>query len=262
MVTVIMGIYNCADTLAEALDSLLVQTYQDFRVVMCDDGSTDNTYHVANEYVTRHPEKFVLLKNDTNKGLNHTLNRCLEIADTKYVARMDGDDISLPERFAKEVEFLEAHPEIAIVSTPMVYFDEEGDFREGKNRGVYIQPIDFLRGTPFSHGPCMVRREAMMAVRGYSESPEHQRVEDYHLWFKMYAAGYRGYILKEPLYRMRDNRHAIRRRSWKNRVNEYKVRREGYAMLNLPCIKRLWMFQPLIVGLVPSPLYKLLHRLG
>lgn len=71
-ISVIMGIYNCASTLPEALDSLLAQTYQGFKVIMCDDGSTDNTYEVASKYADKH-NNFILIKNDRNEGLNYTL---------------------------------------------------------------------------------------------------------------------------------------------------------------------------------------------
>ena len=74
-ISVLMGIYNCADTLSESLDSLLNQTYQNFVVIMCDDGSKDNTYEVARDYADRYPEKFLLLKNEKNMGLNFTLNK-------------------------------------------------------------------------------------------------------------------------------------------------------------------------------------------
>lgn len=69
-ISVIMGIYNCAPTLAEALDSLLAQTYQGFKVIMCDDGSKDNTFELAQTYVDRFPDKFILIRNDKNMGLN------------------------------------------------------------------------------------------------------------------------------------------------------------------------------------------------
>ena len=97
-ISVIMGIYNCASTLVEALDSLYAQTYQDFKIILCEDGSTDDTFEVAQQYASRH-DNIVLIRNDKNMGLNYTLNRCLELVDTEYVARMDGDDISLPTRF-------------------------------------------------------------------------------------------------------------------------------------------------------------------
>lgn len=260
-ISVIMGIYNCAPTLAEALDSLLAQTYQEFKVIMCDDGSNDKTVEVAQSYVDRYPEKFFLIKNERNMGLNYTLNHCLQYVDTEYTARMDGDDISLPARFEKEVAFLDEHSEIAIVSTPMIYFDESGDFRIGGGGDRFPGKNDFVKGTPFCHAPCMVRTEAYRAVGGYSVNPKLLRVEDYHLWFKMYAKGYRGYILPEPLYKMRDDRHATARRTWRNRLNEFHVRRLGYSMLSIHWHRRICMFRPIALALMPSVLYNFLHRM-
>ena len=194
-----MGIYNCASTLQEALDSLYTQTFQDFEIILCDDGSKDNTYEIALENQKQH-SNIVLLRNECNMGLNKTLNNCLAVAKGEYIARMDGDDISLPTRFEKEADFLDTHSEYAIVSTPMIYFDEQGEFRRGVVKNQMPGKYDFIKGSPFCHAPCMVRREAYLAVNGYSEDKRLLRVEDYHLWFKMYAAGYRGYILLEPLY--------------------------------------------------------------
>ena len=259
-ISVIMGIYNCAQTLPEALDSLLAQTYQGFKVIMCDDGSTDNTIDVAKRYSDTYPEKFILIKNKRNMGLNHTLNHCLEYADTEYVARMDGDDISLPERFEKEIEYLDRHPGIAIVSTPMIYFDEDGEFRRGGGKGHYPDKNNFINGTPFCHAPCMVRSEAYKVVGGYTVDKRLLRVEDYHLWFKMYAEGFRGYMMAEPLYMMRDDRNAIARRTWRNRLNEVYVRRIGYRMLGIPWYKRLYQYRPILVGLLPACIYNYLHR--
>lgn len=260
-ISVIMGIYNCAPTLAEALDSLLAQTYQGFKVIMCDDGSKDNTVEVAQSYVESYPEKFILIKNEKNMGLNYTLNHCLEYADTEYVARMDGDDISLPTRFQKEIDFLDSHHVYSIVSTPMIYFDEHGEFRVGGNGiGYEVNKDSFISGTPFCHAPCMVRTEAYTAVGGYSVDPRLLRVEDYHLWFKMYSKGFIGINLGEPLYKMRDDRHAVARRTWQNRINEFHVRRIGYSMISIPWYKRFWMFRPIIVGLMPNCIYNLLHQ--
>lgn len=258
-ISVIMGIYNCAPTLAEALDSLLEQTYQGFKVIMCDDGSKDNTVEIAQKYVDKYPDKFILIRNERNMGLNYTLNHCLEYADTEYVARMDGDDLSLPERFMQEIEFLDMHPEYAIVSGPMTYFDEQGEFRRGKGFGE-VSKMSFIKGTPFCHAPCMVRKEAYDKVGGYTVDRKLLRVEDYHLWFKMYAAGFKGWNLSEPIYAMRDDRNAKLRRSWRNRLNEFHVKRIGYSMLSIPWHKRIWMLRPILTGLLPQKSYLFLHR--
>lgn len=259
-ISVIMGIYNCASTLGEALDSLLAQTNHDWKVIMCDDGSTDNTYKIAQKYVTEHPNEMILIKNESNKGLNYTLNHCLKYADTEYVARMDGDDISLPERFEKEIEFLDNNKEFSFVSSPMIYFDENGDFKEGGGVGE-PQLSQFAKGTPFCHAPCMVRKEAYDAVGGYSVDDKLLRVEDWHLWIKMYSKGYKGYVLDEPLYMMRDDRNAYSRRKFKFRINEARVSAFAIKSLKLSPKYYIWVLRPIIVGLLPKAIYNMLHKM-
>ena len=122
-VSVIMGIYNCASTLDESIGSILNQSYSNWELIMCDDGSMGDTYQKALFYKKKYGDRIILLRNEHNMGLNYTLNKCLEVATGDYVARMDGDDISLPTRFEKEVRYLEEHSEMAIVSTPMIFFD-------------------------------------------------------------------------------------------------------------------------------------------
>lgn len=258
-ISVIMGIYNCASTLAEALDSLLNQSYQGFKVIMCDDGSSDDTYKIAEDYVKLYPNKFILIKNEKNMGLNYTLNHCLEYVDTEYVARMDGDDISLPTRFEKEINFLDSHPQFAIVSTTMIYFDEWGIFHNRPIDDKNPKDVDFANGSPFCHAPCMVRTEAYKAVGGYSIDNKLLRVEDYHLWIKMYAKGFRGHIIGEPLYKMRDDRNAMIRRTWRNRINETYVRFLAFKYLSIPFYKFFFILRPIIVGLLPKRLYLYLH---
>ena len=253
-----MGIYNCAPYLEEALNSLYAQTFQDFEIVLCEDGSPDDTYEVARRYAEKRPN-IKLLRNETNKGLNYTLNRCLALAEGEYIARMDGDDISLSERFAAEVDFLDTHPEYAIVSTPMMHFDEGGVFRIGK--GGYEPDLTvFPKHVPFCHAPCMVRREAYLAVGGYTVSERLLREEDYDLWIKMYQKGYRGYNLSEPLYMMRDDRNAFKRRSIQARKNEAYVKYLAVKKLNLPFWYYVHCFKPLILGIMPEWLYRKLHN--
>ena len=258
-VTVIIGIYNCATTLVEALDSLYTQTFQDFKIVLCEDGSSDNTYQVAEEYALKH-DNILLLRNEKNLGLNVTLNRCLEHVDTEYVARMDGDDISLPTRFEKEVKFLDGHPEFAFVSSPMIYFDDRGDFRVGKATPEPRKEA-FLYGRTFCHAPVMIRHEAYKAVGGYSVSKYLLRVEDQHLWLKLYKKGFRGYNLSEPLYKMRDDRNATIRRGFVTRRNEALMR-----MRICKTFKMKWwhyvesIFLPLLKWLAPSSIYEHFHR--
>ena len=258
-ISVIMGIYNCAETLQEALDSLYTQTFQGFEIILCDDGSRDETYEIALENQKCH-HNIVLLKNEHNMGLNYTLNRCLSVAKGKYIARMDGDDISLSDRFEKEYKFLESHKEYAIVSCPMKYFDEDGVFKVGQISKNVPEKSDFVKGTPFCHAPCMVLKKAYLDVGGYSESPKLLRVEDYHLWMKMYMKGYKGFRLNEVLYMMRDDRSATLRRNFSNRRNEAYVKFLICKNFHLSLINYVWCLKPILIWMMPTFLYDKLHR--
>lgn len=254
-----MGIYNCENTLQEAVECILKQTYTNWELILCDDGSSDNTCSLAKKFVEAYPAKVKLLRNEINRGLNYTLNRCLREATGEYIARMDADDRCSPERFAIEVQALNEEPEIAIVSTDMEFFDDTGIW--GRiSHPEYPQCKDFLAGSPFCHAPCMVRKEAFDAVEGYSESPWLLRVEDYHLWMKMYQAGFKGKNLPIPLYQMRDDRNAYSRRKFHYRINEAYVRMLVVKELKLPFIGFVCALRPVLVGLLPDKIYDVLHK--
>ncbi|MDD6072414.1 MAG: glycosyltransferase [Clostridiales bacterium] len=258
-VSVISGIYNCSGTLSEAIECILNQSYTNWELILCDDGSTDNTYEIAKDYARRYPEKIFLLKNDKNRGLNYTLNHCLQYASGEYIARMDGDDHCSKERFEKELEVFDTEPDLAIVSTDMVYFDESGIWGrighpDDPERG------DFPHESPFCQAPCMVKKEAYDAVNGYTVDNRLLRVEDYHLWIKMYASGFRGKNIHELLYQMRDDRNAYRRRKFKYRWNEAYVKYLAVKELDLPKWMLIYALRPIITGLMPDFLYNWLHK--
>lgn len=255
-----MGIYNCEATLVEALDSLYAQTYKGFKVILCDDGSSDNTYQVASDYASNH-ENIILLKNRKNLKLAATLNHCLEYADTEYVARMDGDDISLPTRFEKEISFLDEHPEYAIVSTPMIYFDENGDWKHGIAK-EYPQKIDFIWGSPFCHAPCMMRTEALRNIGGYTDNKYTIRMEDYYLWYKFYKAGYIGYNIQEQLYKMRDDQAAIERRKIGVKRRFYGMKTDIEVLKGLGISPIYWFrtLRNIPIMLMPQSIYLFFHK--
>lgn len=258
-VSVLMGIFNCQDTLAEAVDSILSQIFSDWQLVLCDDGSSDDTFALAVSLQQNDPERIVLLRNERNMGLNYTLNHCLGAATGQYIARMDADDVSLPERFERQVAFLDDHPELAVVSAGMDLFDESGTW------GQIFYPEnpsnrDLMYRTPFAHAPSMVRADALRAVGGYSEEKRLIRVEDYHLWYKMYKAGYRGHNLQTVLYRCRDDRAAQGRRKFRYRINETYVKWLVFWDLR-PGISTLpYLLRPVLTGLLPQGLYSKLHK--
>ena len=257
-ISVIMAVYNCANTLQEALDSLYCQSYKKFKIILCDDGSTDDTLLIAEHNAAKH-KNVVLIKNETNKGLNYSLNHCLQYADTEFCARMDGDDISLPVRFEKELAFLESNSEYAVVSTPMIYFDDNGEFRRGVGCGEILK-TNFLHGTPICHAPCMFRTDVVKSVGGYADGEEYRRVEDYHLWFKLFSKGYKLFELDECLYKMRDDRNAKNRRRWIGRRNTFTLMNKGFRMIGLPWWSHIFSLRPIITYLLPDFVYTYFHK--
>lgn len=258
-ISILMGIYNCAATLPEAIDSILAQTYTNWELIMCDDGSKDNTIEVAMEYVAGYSDKIKLLKNEKNMGLNFTLNKCLEHATGEYIARMDGDDSCSCLRFEKEIEYLEDHLEYSLVSCHMELYDESGVFGVVKYK-ENPELKDFLKASQFCHAGCMIRAEVLRALGGYTVSDKFLRVEDYELWVRLYLAGYRGYNLQEVLYSMRDDRNAFKRRTFKSRVNESRVIKKICKEGKLDLFNYYYILIPILKWFMPRFLYRWLHR--
>lgn len=258
-ISVLMGIYNCATTLEQAVQSIQNQTYSNWELILCDDGSVDDTYEVAAD-LAKNDSRIILIRNEKNCGLNLTLNRCLEIATGEYVARMDGDDDCINDRFAKQVNFLELNSEFDIVSSSMIFFDENGMW--GKNTvKEFPTAEDVVTGSPICHAPVMMRKSCMDAVSGYTVDQRMLRVEDVNLWIKLYAAGYRCYNIQEPLYRMRNDKNALNRRKYKYRINSTYVRLKGCKMLNLGITCYIKSFQPMLNGLVPAKLRATIRKI-
>ena len=263
-ISIIMGIYNCENTLREAIDSIISQTYTNWCFIICDDASEDRSLEIAQAYEKNDPKKFMVIKNEENLGLNATLNKCLALSDGEYIARMDGDDISVPERFEKEVILLNNHPEYALVSSHMITFDQRGEW------GCVTtlekpQKKDFPTHVPvFCHAPSMIRRKAFLDVKGYTENPRLLRVEDYHLWYKLYAKGYVGYNIQEPLYKMRDDRNALHRRTISARMNGIYATFLGFKMLKLPTWMYVYAVKNAVLEtikiIIPDGLYEILHK--
>jgi len=253
-VSILMGIYNCASTLPRAIESILAQTYGQWELILCDDASTDDTYAVALQYAQRYPEKIVLLKNETHSYLAYSLNRCLAAAKGELVARMDGDDISCPDRLQKQVAFLHEHPEVVLVGTAM------RRMIDGKEYGVPIccpsRPDRFSprSSTVFNHATIMAYKHVYDALGGYTVLPRTERGQDLDLWFRFLHAGYCGANMDDVLYIVCEDAQTLKRRTLRNRWRVFQTTMYGYRLLSYPWH---WYFRPffgLCKALVPDRL--------
>jgi glycosyltransferase EpsE len=231
-VSIIMATYNCADTVAEAIESIVNQNYPHWELIICDDASTDNTVNIIQSYAKANPAQIILLSNECNSKLSYSLNRCLDAARGEYIARMDADDLSSPNRIEQQADFLDRNPNIQVVGTTMRRFNDKGlhDLVESPQS----PNTKYLRhGVPFSHATIMMRRQPFLSLR-YNTSNRTVRGQDYDLWFRFFAAGFTGQNLSEPLYLVREDESALRRRTAKTRFNSWRTAMIGLKSLEAP----------------------------
>lgn len=258
-VSVVMGIYNCEKTLKESIDSLLNQSYEFFEIILCEDGSKDNTLQIAKEYVRNYPKKIRLIQNETNKGLAYSLNRCIAISKGEYIARMDADDISHKDRFEKQMSYLESHPECALVGSQAFLFNDNGIWGIRKTKSDPFKK-DFLFGSQFIHPTIIIKKAILNQIGNYAVSKATLRAEDYDLFMRLYAAGYEGHNMQDILLNYREDGTTFKKRAFKYRLDEAKVRYDGFKKMKLLPLGLLYVLKPLIVGLIPQKVLMLFRH--
>ena len=184
--SVLLPVYNGASHLREAIESILSQTYADFELIVIDDGSTDDSLSILEEYADSRIRVF----SHTNRGLAASLNRAIGLAKGRYVARQDQDDVSLPQRFEKQVRFLKEHPTAGMVGTWARIL--AGNAETGR---VHRHPSDnatlkfaLMFDNPFVHSSMMIRKSVFDSVGVYTTDPSRQPPEDYELWSRIARA--------------------------------------------------------------------------
>jgi len=199
-ISVLIAVHNCYQFIGQALDSIYNQTFQDFELVIVDDASTDKTSEVI---LKKKDSRTVVYRNDQNLGLTKSLNIGIKLCRGEFVARMDADDISYPQRFEKQIRFFESHPDAIVLGSWCDRIDEAGN-----KIGAYdTQPTEaeqlkqeLLRFNSIAHGTAMVRRYAIVKAGGYRE--DYKRSQDHDLWLRLSEIG-NLYNLPEHLYALR-----------------------------------------------------------
>ena len=204
VVSVVMSVYNCQRYLAEAVESILAQTLRQFEFIIIDDGSTDGSGAMLKEYAERDPR--VRLVSRANKGLTKSLNEGIALSRGRYIARMDADDVALPERFAEQVRWLDEHPDYAAVGSDVQQIDGDGNPLPGPEIPLAHELIekDLLQGKggALRHPALMVRREVLVAINGYEE--RYITAQDLDLYLRI---GERGKLANLPKVLLRYRIH-------------------------------------------------------
>lgn len=258
LISILMGAFNCADTLETAVKSIQNQTYTNWEFIICDDCSTDNTWDVLKGLAAKE-SRMHILRNNQNMRLAYSLNHCLKHVHGKYIARMDADDESLPTRFEKQVQFLEEHPEIDLVGTGRIIFDENGNETIQYGNGL-VNKSQLLYGSPFVHPTIMMKADVLKVLHGYRVSEATARAEDLDLWYRLFQHGFCGYNLEEPLYRYRETLNDYKKRTVKAAAGTVRVMLDGYKRLGFPWYVYPLALKPLISALVPDKVMKKYHQ--
>jgi glycosyltransferase involved in cell wall biosynthesis len=214
-VSVVMPVYNAARHLPQAIESILDQTFREFEFIIVDDHSTDETADILSRY-GQLDSRIRVIRNAQNMRVAHSLNRGCETARSELIARMDGDDISLPERFERQVAFLDAHPQVGVLGTQTVFIEKDGQFSrqaEWQKPTLHNDLVwCLLHSTPLCHPSVMMRTQCLREVGGYDPSYPN---EDMKLWAEM-AFITRLANLDDVLlyYRMPSIKHSQRFRYW------------------------------------------------
>lgn len=255
-----MGVYNIENEkiLRTSINSILNQTYKDIEFIICDDGSTDDTYYIL-EQICKSDSRIKLIKNSVNMRASGARNRCLKEAKGEFIAIMDADDYSLPERLESQIEFLIQNNEFDFVGCRGKYFEDKINNNTGEYWYCeYPEKKDFLVTLPFVHASIIFKKDALLKAGGYSMNKKVNRSEDYDLIMRMYAMGYKGANIDKALYYIRQDEKTFKRRKYRYRINEAIVKYEGFKRLKLMPIGIIFAIKPLIVGLIPIGLLNLI----
>jgi len=221
-VTVLMPVYNAGKYVAEAIRSVLQQSFKDFQLLIINDGSTDNTEAIIRSF----QDERIHLINQCHKGIAAALNKGLSKAESVYIARFDADDICFTQRLEQQVSFLDTHDNYVTVGCEAEYISEDGqhlfNFKcIGHTHDEIIEKIYSF--CPFIHSSVMYRKDAVINAGGYCERAHN--FEDYFLWIKLLKHG-KFYNLPQQLVRIRFNPASVTiDERWRGRIFR-KMKRE------------------------------------
>lgn len=252
-----MGVYNSEHTLQSAIDSVRDQTFSNWKLIACDDCSKDNSLQILKKSAEKDP-RIKIISNRKNLGLAASLNHCLKHVDTKYVARMDADDMSSTNRLEQQLLFLEKNPGFDLVGSQMLSFDENKIKHIIDIKEIPIKE-DLPKFNPFHHATIMVKTSVMKELKGYRESFSTRRTEDVDLWYRFFKKGFKGYNLQLPLYFVRENNECIKRRKFIYSFHASIIIFKGVINLKLPKKMLLYSMKPILSYFTPLKLKKSLR---
>lgn len=176
-----MPVYNVEKYISIAVQSILNQTFENFELIIIDDASTDKTYNIINQFSDK---RIIKLQNKSNRGIANTLNESFKLAQGKFIARMDGDDISKPDRFEKQLDFMKSNPELIISGSCMELINREGELIKVQEKKIGKEEIKlglFFGYTSLAH-PSIIIRKQLLDLFCLRYDSAFQYAEDFDLY--------------------------------------------------------------------------------
>lgn len=185
IISVLMPAYNAAEYIREAIDSILTQTFTDFEFIIINDGSTDSTEDIILSYSDKRIKYYA---NECNLGIVKTLNRGIDLSNGRYIARMDADDVSMPDRLEKQVHLLDVNPQIVACGTLYAIYGDQRQTPVDVATDVQDIRYDMAIYCQFAHSTMMIRKDTLDQYKlRYRE--EYKCAEDYKLWTELLQYG-------------------------------------------------------------------------
>lgn len=258
MISVIMSIYNGNPFyIMTAINSILAQTYSNFEFIIVNDGSDMYIEHLL---VDIKDNRVHIIKNTNNLGLTKSLNRALEKSTCKYIARMDADDIAMPQRFEKQLEFLENNSSYVMCGTK---FKEILNDKIIEQRLLFLNTDDEIKNmifkfNPFNHSSIMMRADIVKRIGGYDEKYKYS--QDYALWLKMIKQGKVLNLSDALILRRMDDNISIKNEKIQKLIS-VKIRHDAIQTGDFGWINYIYLLRPLIVGYLPHSIKKLYRKI-
>ena len=244
-----MSVYNGQPYLCEAVDSILAQTYKDFEFIIIDDCSSDGSPGILENYAAS-DNRIILVKNQQRLGLGKNLRHGVSIAQGKWLARMDADDISLPHRLAKQLEYVTTYPDTDILGSYAI--DVDG---HGRELGIRQCPltheniVKYIWTCPVIHPTAFMKISALLSAGSYGTE---KRRQDYALWFRCAANGLRFANLPTPLLKYRFTGNYFARNDLPALISQVRIGWKGCRQVKAAPLAYFGVAVPLVKGLLPK----------
>ncbi len=259
MVSVVMATFNEPKKfIEESIGSILNQTHQNLELLIADDSTSEDTIKAIDEFAAT-DKRVVVIRKEQRMGFVNALNECLNVAKGDFIARMDGDDISRPQRFEIELKYAEANPNVMIWGGDIDTIDENGSIISERRYPTTESSIKrmFVFRSPFAHPTVMFRR--CVIDKGFRYNPLYKKDEDLDLWLRLYKGGFKFGNTGEKVLKYRVVGDITKKRDRSQLVYNHKARRENYDWKR-PVFSVMSWGVSLMYLIIPMKLFSMIYK--